>query len=51
MKMNLSNMKVSTRLAIGFSLVIALLLTMSAVGIWRLSQIETRLEKIVNDNV
>ncbi|RJF96023.1 methyl-accepting chemotaxis protein [Noviherbaspirillum saxi] len=49
--MNLSNMKVSTRLVAGFGLVIALLLTMSAVGLWRLSQVEAKLEKIVNDNV
>lgn len=49
--MNESKMKVGTRLGLGFGLVLILLLVISALGIWRMMQIDKRLEGIVNDNV
>ena len=41
-------MTVSKRLGLGFALVLALLIAVTAVGISRMSQIQGRLEKIVN---
>jgi methyl-accepting chemotaxis protein len=43
-------MKVSTRLAIGFSLLLLLLAISTGIGLSRMGQIEHRLEKIVNVN-
>lgn len=46
--MKLSNLTVSKRLGLGFALVLVLLLAVTLVGIVRMSQIQGRLEKIVN---
>lgn len=43
-------MKVGKRLGLGFALVLALLIAITALGITRMSQIQSRLEKIVNVN-
>lgn len=45
--MNLAKMKVGKRLALGFSLVLVLLIIVTVLGIARMSQIQDRLEKIV----
>ncbi|MES2300375.1 MAG: methyl-accepting chemotaxis protein [Pseudomonadota bacterium] len=48
--MNLTNMKVGTRLALGFALVLALLVAVTVVGIMRMAQIEDRLDHVVTVN-
>jgi methyl-accepting chemotaxis protein len=48
--MKLSNKTVGTRLALGFGLVLVLLVIMAALGITRTAQIQDRLEKVVNVN-
>ncbi|MEC5215872.1 methyl-accepting chemotaxis protein [Actimicrobium sp. GrIS 1.19] len=45
--MNLLKMKVGTRLALGFALVLALLTVVTVLGISRMSQIQDRLENVV----
>ncbi len=49
--MGMMNTRVGTRLTIGFGIVVALLVVVSAVGLLRMSQIEGRLERVVNVNV
>ncbi len=44
------NMKVGTRLALGFASVIVLLLTVLAVGMQRMSAIDTRLHEITDES-
>jgi methyl-accepting chemotaxis protein len=46
--MKLSNKTVGTRLALGFGLVLVLLVIMAALGIARTAQIQDRLEQVVN---
>ncbi|HYD79518.1 MAG TPA: methyl-accepting chemotaxis protein [Paucimonas sp.] len=46
--MKLSNKTVGTRLTLGFSLVLVLLIAMAVLGITRMAQIQERLEKVVN---
>lgn len=46
--MNFSTMTVSKRLGLGFALVLTLLIAVAIVGIFRMSQIQGRLEKIVH---
>ncbi|HEX8601037.1 MAG TPA: methyl-accepting chemotaxis protein [Pseudoduganella sp.] len=48
--MNLSKMKVGSRLALGFALVLAFLVAVTAVGISRLAQIQDRLDHVVSVN-
>ncbi|MEB0137014.1 methyl-accepting chemotaxis protein [Actimicrobium sp. CCC2.4] len=48
--MTSTTMKVSTRLTIGFSLLLLLLAIATGIGLHRMGQIEQRLEKIVNVN-
>ena len=48
--MTSTTMKVSTRLTIGFSLVLLLLAIVTGIGLSRMGQIQQRLEKIVNVN-
>src|SRR4051812_15286221 len=48
--MNLSNMKVGMRLALGFALVLVLLVTVTIVGIVRMAQIQDRLDRVVSVN-
>jgi len=48
--MNLSNMKVGMRLALGFALVLVLLVTVTVVGILRMAQIQDRLDHVVSVN-
>jgi methyl-accepting chemotaxis protein len=48
--MNLSKMKVGTRLALGFALVLAFLVAVTVVGIFRLAQIQDRLDHVVSVN-
>jgi methyl-accepting chemotaxis protein len=48
--MNLSNMKVGMRLALGFALVLLLLVTVTTVGIVRMAQIQDRLDHVVSVN-
>jgi len=40
--MNLNNMKVGTRLALGFALILVLLVAVAVVGILRMAQIQER---------
>ncbi|MEW6761376.1 MAG: methyl-accepting chemotaxis protein [Pseudomonadota bacterium] len=44
----LNNLKVSTRLALGFALVLALLVAVTVLGIVRMSQIQDRLDRVVS---
>ncbi|WP_394781672.1 MCP four helix bundle domain-containing protein, partial [Undibacterium sp.] len=46
--MNLAKMKVGKRLGLGFALVLALLIAVTALGIARMSQIQGRLEKVIS---
>jgi methyl-accepting chemotaxis protein len=48
--MNLSKMKVGTRLALGFALVLVFLVAVTIVGIFRLAQIQDRLDHVVSVN-
>jgi methyl-accepting chemotaxis protein len=48
--MNLSKMKVGARLGLGFALVLAFLVIITIVGIWRMAQIQDRLDHVVSVN-
>jgi len=48
--MNLSKMKVGTRLGLGFALVLAFLVAVTVVGIFRMAQIQDRLDHVVSVN-
>jgi methyl-accepting chemotaxis protein len=48
--MNLSKMKVGARLGLGFALVLAFLVIITVVGIWRMAQIQDRLDHVVSVN-
>jgi len=48
--MNLAKMKVGTRLGLGFALVLVFLVAVTAVGILRMSQIQNRLDHVINVN-
>ena len=48
--MNISRLRVSTRLALGFALVLLLLCAITGLGISRMAQIEAHLERIVGVN-
>jgi methyl-accepting chemotaxis protein len=48
--MNLTNMKVGTRLGLGFALVLVLLVMVTVVGILRMAQIQDRLDHVVSVN-
>jgi methyl-accepting chemotaxis protein len=48
--MNLSNMKVGMRLALGFALVLALMVILTVVGVVRMAQIQNRLDHVVSVN-
>ena len=48
--MNLANMKVGTRLGLGFALVLVLLIMVTVVGILRMAQIQNRLDHVVTVN-
>lgn len=46
--MNISALKVRTRLGLGFALVLVLLVAITGLGISRMAQIEAHLERIVS---
>ncbi|MES2130313.1 MAG: methyl-accepting chemotaxis protein [Pseudomonadota bacterium] len=48
--MNLANMKVGTRLGLGFALVLVLLVAVTILGITRMAQIQDRLDRVVGVN-
>jgi methyl-accepting chemotaxis protein len=48
--MNLSNMKVGMRLALGFALVLVLMVVLTVVGVVRMAQIQNRLDHVVTVN-
>jgi methyl-accepting chemotaxis protein len=48
--MNLTKLHVRTSLGLGFALVLLLLVLVTGLGIWRMSQIQGRLENVVNVN-
>jgi methyl-accepting chemotaxis protein len=48
--MNLSNMKVGMRLALGFALVLVLMVILTVVGVVRMAQIQNRLDHVVTVN-
>jgi len=48
--MNLTNMKVGTRLGLGFALVLLLLVAVTVVGILRMAEIQSRLDRVVGVN-
>nr|WP_308495408.1 methyl-accepting chemotaxis protein [Duganella aceris] len=47
----MANMKVGTRLSLGFGLVLALMLMISLLGVFNMSTIHAKLDRIVNENV
>ena len=49
--MAIANMKVGTRLSLGFGLVLALLLLVASLGVYNMSTIHAKLERIVKENV
>lgn len=49
--MEIANMKVATRLGIGFGLLLLLLMTIAALGVFNMNRINGRLNEIVHDNV
>ncbi|MYN42032.1 methyl-accepting chemotaxis protein [Duganella sp. FT109W] len=49
--MAITNMKVGTRLGLGFGLVLVLLLLVAVLGVFNMSTIHAKLERIVNENV
>ena len=49
--MNMQSMKVGTRLALGFGIVLVLLAGVAALGIFNMQRINAQLEKIVQQNV
>ena len=48
--MNFSNMKVGTRLGLGFALVLFFLVAVTSVGIWNMKLIQDRLDNVVGVN-
>jgi methyl-accepting chemotaxis protein len=48
--MAIANMKVGTRLSLGFGLVLVLLLSVAVLGVFNMSTIHAKLERIVNEN-
>jgi methyl-accepting chemotaxis protein len=48
--MAIANMKVGTRLGLGFGLVLVLLLLVAVLGVFNMSTIHAKLERIVNEN-
>ena len=48
--MNLAKMKVGTRLGLGFALVLLFLVAVTAVGIFRMAQIQDRLDHVISVN-
>jgi methyl-accepting chemotaxis protein len=48
--MAIANMKVGTRLGLGFGLVLVLLLMVAVLGVFNMSTIHAKLERIVNEN-
>nr|WP_315259117.1 methyl-accepting chemotaxis protein [uncultured Duganella sp.] len=48
--MAIKNMKVGTRLSLGFGLVLVLLLLVALLGVFNMSTIHAKLERIVNEN-
>ncbi|MDO8653012.1 MAG: methyl-accepting chemotaxis protein [Undibacterium sp.] len=48
--MNIGNMKVSTRLTVGFGLVLSLMLIVLLLGVNRMAQMQNRMEEIANVN-
>ncbi|WP_229223892.1 methyl-accepting chemotaxis protein [Duganella sp. sic0402] len=48
--MSIKNMKVGTRLSLGFGLVLFLLLLVAMLGVFNMSTIHAKLERIVNEN-
>jgi len=48
--MAIANMKVGTRLGLGFGLVLVLLLLVAVLGLFNMSTIHAKLERIVNEN-
>jgi methyl-accepting chemotaxis protein len=49
--MAIANMKVGTRLSLGFGLVLTLLLMVAVLGVFNMSTIHAKLDRIVNENV
>ena len=47
--MNIANLKVSQRLALGFGMLIALLAIIAAVGVTRMTQLAAQIDEVVND--
>src|SRR5690348_10486037 len=48
--MNLKNMKVGTRLALGYATVLALLLVIVGAGLWKMGQMQERINNITDMN-
>ena len=48
--MKITNLKISVRLAVGFGLVLALMVALALIGVSRMAQIQRSLDNIVNDN-
>jgi methyl-accepting chemotaxis protein len=49
--MGIANLKVGTRLSLGFGLVLTLLLLVALLGVFNMSTIHAKLDRIVNENV